>query len=232
MAMQTHFLDSEENPIQDTRGRSVITDYLGPLAVGTKLKLGKDEYQISHTVLTFNDADGSFKNSVVLRKMRSSFIASWTTDQQFHLVLAMAVLSVLCGSLIYWIYASAPLLWAALCWRFGVPTGIFVMGLAIGRRVQGSFFGRQPTFVGLYLSFVFLWGGMCLSLIWLVYFAPPSSIDLWKEPAAYVDYFHNEFDPIQSIAVAMLGWLSATLGFLGLEGLGKLIDLVPGKPKS
>jgi hypothetical protein len=232
MSIQTRFLNGNGEPLTDAHGRLLITDYVGPLAAGTKLKIGNDEYQIRCSTLELNDADRSLGHSVVLHRLWPSFIASWTNEQKTNLMMAMFILTCLgLGGIIYLIYTSPPLLWVAVGLRFGVVIAIFALGFAISWQVDGSLFSHKQTLLGLYLSCVFLWGGFYLALAWLWFFWPPSPITPWRDPAAYVSYFRKEFDPFQPIAVVALGWLPPALGFIGLTGLEKVVRSLQGKLK-
>jgi hypothetical protein len=235
MNIQTHFLDKEERPLSDKGGKPLISPYTGELAAGTKVKIAGHVYKIIESYFVLDPINQTLGYYVTLREIKPSFVVRLSQEHQFYLGAIMFVLSLVIVGIIYITYLNDPtLFWGVIgvFLRWGVPILFATLGFLIAYRIEGSHFSDSPTFLGLYLSFVFSWGGLWAAFGWLGFLAPPFPLKVFpSDYVAYNDYFRQQFDLVRPTLVGAFGWLSLTLGFLGVEGIGKLIQFLGGQIK-
>jgi hypothetical protein len=225
MTARMLFVDSKNKPIGPTAGVS----YLG-ISKGATLIFEGREYDVVST--SFELKNDAVNQKVVLREIKPSFVALLSAENRHTVGSIMFILSVVLIIVGYLKLTGSPVLAngaAGIYLRWGVPLTIAVFGIIISNAIDRAYLDKRPTLWGLYLSFAFSFGGLWMAVFWLAYFAPPQALDSLSDYASYVSYFRSVFDPIQPALAVTLGWLSLALGFLGLEGIGKIVSAIKGK---
>jgi hypothetical protein len=229
MDMQIRFSNSQGEPMSG--GVPPVILSTGALSVGATLTVGAREYDVVSSSFALDK--GVLSNEVVLREVKRSFVADLSQDSKQWVGTVMFIGSIvllLFGYALYvrdreWFDGAVG---AGLRW--GIPVAIIGAGMTISNLIDKTYLKKRPSFWGLYLYFVFAWGGVWIAFFWAAFFAPPQSLEVFPaDYANYVTYFRNVFDPIQPVLAAILGWLSLALGFIGLESFGKLLGAIKGK---
>lgn len=222
MTASTILVDSKDQQIGPAGGIPYVA-----LPKGATLIVDDRRYDVVSTSYALQGTDLSHK--IVLREIKPSFVAH-LSDENRHTVgtimFVMSVVVILVGYLYLQANPQSGTAATGAFLRWGIPALIAIMGFVIGNAVDNAYLDKKPTLWGLYLYFAFSYGGLWVAFFWLIYFAPPKNLESMAEYANYVAYFRGVFDPVQPVLAAALGWLTLALGFLGLEGIGKIVGAV------
>ena len=113
MTIRTHYHFEHNHyehkaPLKDAKDQPLITDYIGPITLGAKLKFNDAEYEARDEVLEL-DADGaSLRHVVTLRAVKLSFVVDWSDDRKFAVAGLLFMCTVALCALPYLTYKFAP----------------------------------------------------------------------------------------------------------------------------